>query len=495
MYRAQPAPVRPGSVARRVPRAIARPVSPPFTRTTSQSIALLCRAAGLTLATALALAACDGSSPSGGDSCADADLPPADIGYSLSVEPGAAAGSYQPHPPILIEGVRATAADPYVVQGYEISSDSANGIEIRDCEHVVVRGNYLHDCTWNRDPGDPYSQDEGYALLVGKSSHVALEDNLLERNKQGLAVHSSHDVQIRHNTIRTTLVRSSLRLERVATAVVAANLLEDNGVPEQFWAPGHRCIGIFLVRSADVEVRDNAVLRSTSDGISVGGQIDGGGLTTHASDWTGLARDVRIHNNLVLDNMEQGLWLVRARNLAIHHNTIRTGCFTHGAGVALDFDVDDSEVYANKVVTCLCAAYMGLSMSHGNHIHDNAHYSTDGEHPPVRPHDDPVNDAIKAEWAGIPYRASADNRVEDELHFRVGGALGQALEERRERADSERTWEERGWFSCEIEEGRLDQACVAAQAALGDQGVPAAYIVFAPLMPDPDLYVIDKGCP
>ena len=47
----------------------------------------------------------------------------------------------------------------------------------------------------------------------------------------------------------------------------------------------------------------------------------------------------------------------------------------------------------------------------------------------------------------------------------------------------------------EIGEGVLDSDCVAARAALGAQGLPAWYLVFAPLMPDPDFYVATKDCP
>ena len=213
------------------------------------------------------------------------------------------------------------------------------------------------------------------------------------------------------------------------------------------------------------------------------------------SDWTGTASNIRIYNNLILDNMEFGMWLVRARGLDIHHNTIRTGCFTHGPGIGLDFDVDGSEIYANKIVTCHNTAHITISVSHDNHIHDNVHYSVDDEHCAVVAHDDLVNDQIKAGWAGIPLIPSSGNRVENDLHFRVGGALGEAIEERLALAEADRTSEEKGWFSCEIEEGVLDPDCVATQAALGAQGIPAWYLLYDPLMANPDPYVVFEGCP
>ena len=36
-----------------------------------------------------------------------------------------------------------------------------------------------------------------------------------------------------------------------------------------------------------------------NNGIAVSGQIDGGGLTTEQSDWTGTATDIEIYNNLI----------------------------------------------------------------------------------------------------------------------------------------------------------------------------------------------------
>ena len=418
----------------------------------------------------------------------------ANTGYTETAPAGAAGGSYTPHVPIRIDNVQATPENPVIIEGYEISSDEADCIEVKNSTNVIIRGNYLHDCTWSRDPAEPYSQDEGYAIRVGYAEGVVISDNVLERNKMGLAVHSSSKVLVRRNTITTTLVKSSLRLERVDNAEVTYNYLADNGVPEQFWAPGHRDIGIYLVRSDDIQVHDNVVLRSSSDGISVGGQIDGGGLSTHESDWTGTANRIHIYNNLLLDNMEFGMWLVRARDLSIHHNTIRNGCFTQGPGIGLNFDVDDSEVFANRIVTCLNRTHVELAMSHDNHIHDNVHFSLEDEPYRIRAQDDATNDQIKADWSGIPFMPSSGNLVEDETHLRLGGELRRVMEGNRELSDQARTWQERGWFSCEIEEGVVDDDCVAEQATLGVQGVPSAYLVYEPLMADPVPYAIDPDC-
>ena len=430
------------------------------------------------------------------DACGDlASIPAGSIGYSETSHPGAFAGTYEKHAPILVENLHAPADDPYVIEGYEISSASSNCIEVRNSENVIIRNNHLHDCTWSKDPAEPFSQEEGFAILVGNSSEVTVETNLLEKNKMGIAAHTTRDLKVQKNTITTTLFKNSLRLERVQQAEIADNHLSDNGIPEWFWAPGHRIIGIHIVRSADIDVHDNTVIRSSSDGISGSGQIDGGGLTTPESDWTGTADDIRIHNNLLLDNMELGIWLVRARNLEIFSNTIRSGCFTHGSGIALDFDVGNSEVYANQIVTCLNPGHIGLSGAHDNHIHDNIHYSIDGAHPPIKAHDDLVNDQIKANWSGIPLKASSGNRVENDFHRQLEGELKRAIEAKLEIAESERTWEEKGWFSCEIVEGLLDDQCVAEQAALGNQGIPHEYLIFDPLMADPDPYAVDEGCP
>ena len=424
-----------------------------------------------------------------------ASIPADGIGYSGTSPSGAFQGTYERHAPILVENMHAPADNPYVIEGYEISSGSANCIEVKNSANVIIRNNYLHDCTWSIDPAEPYSQDEGFAILIGNSAGIVVEGNLLEKNKMGLAAYGTSDLRLLKNTIRTTIFKSSVRLERVQEAEIAFNDLVDNGIPEWFWAPGHRIIGIYIVRSDDIDVHDNTVVRSSSDGISVGGQIDGGGLTTRESDWTGTANNIRIHNNLLLDNMELGIWLVRARDLEIFNNTIRIGCFTNGAGIGLDFDVKNAAVYANKIVTCLNTGHIGLAVSHDNYIHDNLHYSIDGSHNAIVAQDDLTNDQIKANWAGISLETSSGNRVENDCYCELGGELRRLMEAKLEIAETARTWEEKGWFSCEIAEGLLDAQCVAEQAALGNQGIPREYLIFDPLMPDPDPYVVSGSCP
>lgn len=66
--------------------------------------------------------------------------------------------AYEQHEPILIENIHATSEDPYIIEDFEISSDKANCIEVRNSEHVIIRNNYLHDCNWSVD--DPLSWTE-----------------------------------------------------------------------------------------------------------------------------------------------------------------------------------------------------------------------------------------------------------------------------------------------------------------------------------------------
>lgn len=436
-----------------------------------------------------ALAACGGTA-AGPD---DHTGLPADVGY-LPAEAGAVSCAYRSSPPVRVDGVHATAQKPLIVSGLEISSSQGTCIDVRDARHVVIRDNYLHHCDAPGATEALFNGREGYAVLVGKSSDVVIMNNIVEECAMGIGVYSTTRLTVTHNTIFGTTGRNSLRLERVTDAEVAANRLTDNGIPETFWAPGHRDIGIHVVRSDGIAVRDNVVLRSSSDGIAVSGQIDGGGLTTQESDWSGTAKHIRIHNNLLLDNMELGIWLTRARDVDIHHNTIRTGCFTYGTGIGFSFDIDASEVHRNEIVTCLVPAFIGLSGSHDNYIHDNVHYAvTRGDHAPVEAHDDPSSNRTKAQWSGIPDRPSSGNRITGNVFFQIGGALGAAIQQKVRLAEREETFEARGWFACEVSEGELDEECVAAQAALGNQGVPRDYLVFDPLMADPKPYVVSES--
>ena len=90
--------------------------------------------------------------------------------------PSKAATHYELHEPIIIEGIHATAEDPYFIEGYEITNPSGICIKVMNSENVIIRNNYLHDCGVD----EIYQQEmehysEGYAVLIGKSNNITFE--------------------------------------------------------------------------------------------------------------------------------------------------------------------------------------------------------------------------------------------------------------------------------------------------------------------------------
>jgi parallel beta-helix repeat protein len=391
--------------------------------------------------------------------------------------------AYEAHEPIIITDIHATADDPYIIEGYEITNPDGTCIEVKNSEHVIIRNNYLHNCGTALQDEEYH---EGYALLVGDAEDVTIEGNVVKENLKGVTAYRTQRLKILNNIIERTMKRSSLMCEICSQTEVAFNTLKDNGVPEHFWVPGDRIIGIWMVRSDDVDIHDNTVIRSTSDGIGVTGQVYNSSFLDMYDDWTGLATNVRIYRNTLLDNMEQGIWLVRAKNIEVYDNVIRTGCATPGGALTLEFSVSDSEFYNNELLGCLVTTVAGGAVIHNNYFHDNTYYGTEQEEFFHAGEDE--NDNIKAQWAGIEPSPSSGNRVENNSFILIDGALAEKIEGDRETAHREEYYEAKGWFACEIEEGKLDEECVQKEEAKGNQGIPSSFIVYDPLMADFSAY-------
>jgi len=106
--------------------------------------------------------------------------------------------------------------------------------------------------------------------------------------------------------------------------------------------------------------------------------------------------------------------------------------------------------------------------------------------------DDLESHSIKARWSGIEYYTSYNNRESNNTRKRISGTLATELTEKLALAEQEDTFSQKGWFSCEIEEGRVDPACVEREKAKGFQGVPREYLPYSSLMADFEGYVNEE---
>lgn len=411
--------------------------------------------------------------------------------------------AYVLHDPIVLEGIQGTADDPYIIEGYDISNPHGDCIKITNSMHVIIKNNYLHNCGSDevfQEQTDHYQ--EGYATLIGDSSDITFENNKLNNNFRGFMAYNTPRLKALNNDIRNTTEYSPLWCERCNNSEFAFNYLSDNGDPEGFWVPSTRSIGIWIKRSDDVDIHDNTIIRSTSDGISVTGVIWGPSFTVPGipdwngpqMNWDGFASNINIYNNLILDNMEQGVWMLRARNIKIFNNTIRTGCFTNGGVISTEFDVADSEFFNNKLLTCFSGPPGGWN-SYNNYYHDNTYYSFTGDfHEFMYYESQNAGAGISgdADRQGIAYSQSRNNTEENNKWILIGGTLAEEMKEKKEYAEKHKTYEWKGWWVCLKEDNSVDLECQEREEAKGKQGMPREELHYSSLMEDFDAFAVPE---
>ncbi len=408
--------------------------------------------------------------------------------------------AYQPHDPIQINNINATEENPYIIEGYEITNPIGDCIKIINSKNIIIRNNYLHDCGTDKDfqkRTDHYQ--EGYAVLVGDSSNVVFENNKLNNNYRGFMGYNLLNFKATDNNITNTIQYSPLWCERCSTSEFSFNYLSDNGDPTHFWVPSDRSIGIWVKRSDDVNIHDNTVIRSTSDGIAVTGHIYSPSFTVekdpnkldNQADWEGLSKNVEIYNNLILDNMEQGVWLVNARNINVHDNIIRTGCFTYGAPISTEFNVGNSEFYNNKFLGCLVRS-VGGTYSFNISVHDNNYYSFDKERADFINFEGSLGVADLGKKQGATYQESSNNTENNNKWLFITGNLSEEMSQKVKFANDNNTYVPKGWVSCELDNGTIDQECVIREESKGNQGVPKEQLYYSALMDYFDDFVLNN---
>jgi parallel beta-helix repeat protein len=377
--------------------------------------------------------------------------------------------AYTASSPIFIENIQATSENPYIIEGYEISNPEGTCIKVINSKNVIVRNNYLHNCGTDQEfqiKTDHYQ--DGYATLIGDSSNIIFENNVLDNNFRGFMAYSTPYLSANNNKITNTLHHSPLWCEVCHHSEFSSNYLSDNGNPMHFWVPGERTIGIWIKRSDNVEIYDNTIIRSTSDGIAVTGHIYAESFTVRAdpnmphpqADWSANSNNVNIYNNLILDNMEQGIWLVNARNINVYDNTIRTGCFTYGSPISTEFNVGNSNFYNNKFLGCLVSV-VGGAYSFNINVYDNSYYYYDEDWKHIMIFEDRIEDVVAlASRQGAVYQESQGNQQSNNERIFIDGRLAEEMRAKLKYAQDNRTHEAQGWMACLSGDGHLDQDCV-----------------------------------
>jgi len=409
--------------------------------------------------------------------------------------------AYEKTQPVFIKNINATAKQPYIIEGYEITNPTGDCINIINSKYIIIRNNYIHNCGTDKEfqkKTDHYK--EGYAVIIGNSSNIIFENNTLENNFRGFIAYNTNKLKAINNYIINTTQYSPLWCERCPNSEFAFNYLSDNGNPEIFWAPGDRAIGIWIKRSDNVSIHHNKVIRSTSDGIAVTGQIYGPSFTVPDTygkgprdDYTGYSTNISIYNNLLLDNMEQGVWLVNDRNVKVYNNTIRTGCFTYGSTISTEFNVGNSEFYNNKFLTCNSGPPGGAN-SFNISFHDNTYYSYDGRTGDFMFFFD-NGTLIGRQSIGeiAPYEESHNNKEWNNKWVVINGKLAEEMKAKKDYAEKYKTYEAKGWFKCELPDGSINSQCIEQEKAKGNQGIKRELLFYSSLMENFDEFVIHES--
>jgi len=310
--------------------------------------------------------------------------------------------AYDLHKPVIVEKIQTTPDKPYIIEGFEIANPDGPGIQIREVDHVIIRNNYIHDCGTKiseeiqrqiRDIGKmrlsalskPF--DTG-GILIFDAKTVEIYNNKVINNDYGIYVMGYNKrpvkVSIHDNIVKNNHRSAFIRVKNADNVDISKNDVEDNGLDiymdniglmeafkrgEDF--PDGRSQGIATDGCNQVKVFDNTVINSISDGIGVfAGDLD-------------QIQDIEINNNTVLRNGEQGIWIVKAKNGKIHHNTVmenrhRKDEYGGSSGIMLEGEVYDFEIFSNNI------GYndifgIGIIASSNNRIYDNEiHHNGDG---------------------------------------------------------------------------------------------------------------------
>ncbi|MBD3182593.1 PKD domain-containing protein [Candidatus Poribacteria bacterium] len=239
---------------------------------------------------------------------------------------------YAVHEPIRLRDISPTPDKPYVIEGYEITNPSGNGITLQRCNNVIIRDCYIHDCERNKD-------EDGQAILLENCGNITVQRLYLNNNRSGFVAngnpdHLSSDFMIENNVIVGCVSNDALSLVNVKNSEVRYNILYDNGT---IWE--RRISGIsFNGEFHDISIHNNLVVKSDSDGIEC--------LGYH---WQDVAKNVEVYENVLRDNGEQGVWFSRINDGRIHHNYMEG---SHNCGVCFDVLVSDVLIDHNIIVRC-----------------------------------------------------------------------------------------------------------------------------------------------
>jgi parallel beta-helix repeat protein len=254
--------------------------------------------------------------------------------------------AYSSHPPIVIgsnasfgigiNGVNAgsgTQADPWIISGWDITTDSADGIYIHDTNmYFVIRDVFIHgtgsfygihfgqvtngaviNCTLTMNLEGIRLDDSRYIMIA--------DNNLDDQTDSGIMLFYSRDLTIHNNSI-----------DRSAYAIYAGNSVRDVSITGNSMDDSNYGGLVVLGQALRFSVTGNTI-RST---------VSGNGI-----DIEDTATDVEILDNNLSGNSGSGIWYA----LDVYTNIIRNNTvLDNSGGDGIHIEVGSGNAIENNIV-------------------------------------------------------------------------------------------------------------------------------------------------
>jgi parallel beta-helix repeat protein len=320
--------------------------------------------------------------------------------------------AYQIHEPIIIrQPIEGNSANnPLIIEGFEITNPKGPCIFVENVEHVIVRNNYLYDCGTDfsaelianntRDDdclGGGTDFMETGALNLFRVGSVKVYNNKFENNDYAIRIdgfdinNKVNGVEVFNNQIYNTHRNFFLWVKDSKNVLIYNNDIRHNGLDEFFdnaalekifggeelGCMDGRSQGIVVFSCDDVNIYNNFILNSSSDGIGIMGSPGDPFNSNYPST------NVEIYDNEVVENGEQGIWLAGAHNVSIYNNKVyqskhRIGEQGGSSGIMLEIDAVDVRIFNNEIYY---NDMYGISITAGTNVdiyENNISYNGEG---------------------------------------------------------------------------------------------------------------------
>ncbi len=236
-------------------------------------------------------------------------------------EEAAASSHYNPRAPIYINGNSdftasngvtggsGTAEDPYIIEGWEIDSSQAHGIEIRNTDALfIVRDVYVHSGT-----NDGIFLDN---VVNGRVENATILDN-----RRGIELWFSANITITGSNVSSNNNWAGIYSKYADNVTIAGNDIYSNeGYGIDFWSSANitvtdnnvswnEWVGITLDRCSNATVAGNSVANN-GGGIQLGEStnvtVTGNDLTANGVDINGPLISHYSSNTVTPDNLVNG---------------------------------------------------------------------------------------------------------------------------------------------------------------------------------------------